>query len=514
MKSKFLFLIVAAVFLFSTTSCKDYLDVNHTPNAIEEVGAENMLPSVQVKIANQLMGWDMGIGSGFWVQYWSQNYTSSQYKTLCDYDDFTWGTAYSDLTAGALADIRIIQDQVDKTHALWYISECLSIYTWQIITDVWGDIPYTEAMKLEEGIKYPKFDAQQSIYADLLKRTDALVGMDVSKMNLDNKKYDFVFNGDMTQWKRFANSLKLKIMLRLSETPSYDNAAVVSFIDQAISNNLLLLHENAEIPANIWDANTLGKKHPMYEYESDGAGFIKLNIIACKSFIDFLASENDPRIDKLFVLQKKQPKHKGAIFGDYESKGDSDKNGTNDKDELYSKLEPIRFNSMPIPFFSAWEMNFKVAEVLVRAGRVAEAKAYYEAGVTASCAAHGVDGSTMLTSGKKTPWNDGEALERIGLQRWVSFANYQNLEAFLERCRTKFPEVNDVDVEADRVSAFAQTDTIVGKLTISVTGRAKLNGNLPQSLLYPDAIRTRNINAIPQKRNVGVKVWWNQKQAL
>ena len=112
----------------------------------------------------------------------------------------------------------------------------------------------------------------------------------------------------------------------------------------------------------------------------------------------------------------------------------------------------------------------------------------------------------------KTPWKAEEALERIGLQRWVAFAYLQNLEAFLERNRTKFPSVNEIDVELNRQDAW--TNFPVGQLTISVQGRAKLGGELPHSLLYPQTLRTRNNNAIPQKKNIGVKVWWDKKSGL
>ncbi|MBR7067060.1 MAG: SusD/RagB family nutrient-binding outer membrane lipoprotein [Bacteroidales bacterium] len=511
MKSKFLILFAAVGLFFISSSCKDYLDVNHSMSAIEKLDAQRALPSAQIIIANQLMGWDMGIGSAVWVQYWTQAYNSSQYKALCSYSEFEWGTAYRDLCAGALADLGFIQRETadDKDNqGLWYIAEALSIYTWQVITDVWGDMPYFEAMKGNEGLVHPKFDTQESIYADLMVRIDNLVKMDISKMVVD-PKFDFVFAGDMPQWQRFCNSLKLKLMLRLSETPGFDIAALAAFVDDAIGKDLLLLDKNAEIAGTTWNPKEVSKKHPLHEVQSDGANFISLNVIACKSFTDFLVQENDPRIDKFFDGTL------GAFAGDYDSKDDSDGNGKNDKDESWAKVNYSTLETLPIPFISAWQMNFDVAEVLVRAGRTAEAQAYYEAGVKASCAAWGVDASAMLSSTDpqaKTPWKAEEALERIGLQRWVAFAYLQNLEAFLERNRTKFPSVNTIDVELNRQDAW--TNFPVGQLTISVQGRAKLGGELPHSLLYPQTLRTRNNNAIPQKKNVGDKVWWDKKSGL
>ena len=95
------------------------------------------------------------------------------------------------------------------------------------------------------------------------------------------------------------------------------------------------------------------------------------------------------------------------------------------------------------------------------------------------------------------------------MQKWVANANYQHIESFLERNRTKYPSVNDIDIEANRQFAF--NNFPVGDLTISVKGRALLNGNLPASPLYPTSYLFRNNNAPSQKANVGEKVWWNMK---
>ena len=288
--------------MIATSSCKDYLDVNHNPNAVEEINPENVLPSAQLKIANPLMGWDFGFGGAYWVQYWSQNPKASQFKTLCDYGSFDWSTSYADLTAGALNDLAYIQLQTasdPEAQGLWYIAEALSIFTWQMLTDAWGDIPYSEAIKGRDGLIYPKFDSQQSIYSDLLRRIDALLAMDVSKQNV-TPRFDFVFGGNMEKWEMFATSLKLKLMHRLSETSAYDNAAVLAFVEQAIADDKLLLSSNAEVSGAIWEDKE-GKRHPMREFQDGGAGYLTTNVIACKSFLDFLIEESDPRLDKLFT---------------------------------------------------------------------------------------------------------------------------------------------------------------------------------------------------------------------
>lgn len=505
MKSKLLILIAAAGLLFTATSCKDYLDVNHNPNQIEEINPENVLPSAQLKVANPLMAWDFGFAGAYWVQYWTQNPKASQFKTLCDYGSFDFATTYIDLTAGALADLAYIQKQTAEdpdAKGLWYIAEAMNVFTWQMLTDVWGDIPYFEAIKGSEGLLYPKFDSQQSIYSDLIRRVDDLLAMDVSKQIVASK-FDFIFGGDMGKWEVFVTSLKLKLMHRLSETSAYDNAAVLAFAEKAIGEGKLLLSSNAQVSGSIWANDQEGKRHPMREYQLGDAGYFSTNVIACKSFLDFLIAESDPRLDKLFTAPSSG--HKAPYFGDYESTADCDGNGTSDKDETYTTVNMA--DNLPLVFISAWEMNFDVAELYFRAGNMAKAKEYYEAGVKASLKQHGISDTKVLSS-PMTKWDAARGMECIGQQRWVAFAHYQHLEAWLERNRTKYPSVNDVDVQFNRKALW--TSFPVGQLTISVRGRAFLGGQLPQSAMYPDAVRQRNPNAPGQKPNVGAKVWWNQ----
>jgi hypothetical protein len=77
MKNKILIIISVLFMLLASSSCNDWLDVNHDPNALEEIpDAKVLLPAAQVGIGNNLMGWDFGFGGAFWVEYWTQSYTA------------------------------------------------------------------------------------------------------------------------------------------------------------------------------------------------------------------------------------------------------------------------------------------------------------------------------------------------------------------------------------------------------------------------------------------------------
>jgi hypothetical protein len=499
--------------LLMTAGCSDYLDVNHNPDVIEEVPTANvLLPNAELNIAANLMGWHFGFGGGFWVQYWTQSYSASQFKFLCEYKPDGFATAYQSIVPGALTNLKRITRLADTTISTqkpyYFIGEALSIFTWQIVTDVWGDIPYSEALRGDEQLLNPKFDTQQSIYADLQRRIDALLAMDLSNASYPTTeaKYDMIYGGDMDKWYAFANSLKLKLALRLSEAGSYNNAAVLSFIESGVD----LLTASAKIPASTWNDAQEGKRHPMREFELGSASYFGSNVKGCKSFVDYLSTNSDPRLSKLFSGTK------APFFGDFDSKLDSDGNGTTDDKETYAtssfqaSAAPAIY--MDLMLMSDWEVNFYIAEVYARANNFAKAKEYYDAGVTASLAQQGISATAIIAPSGYAEFTAAateDAIKQIAMQKWVANCNYQHIESFLERNRTKYPPVNDMDIEANRSTAWVNFP--VGYLTVSVEGRALLNANLPASPLYPEAVLTRNSNAPGQKQNVGEKVWWNKK---
>ncbi|MDR1343660.1 MAG: SusD/RagB family nutrient-binding outer membrane lipoprotein [Prevotellaceae bacterium] len=499
---------IAAALLLAA-GCSNYLDVNHDPDALAEIpDAKALLPAAEVSIANNLMGWDFGFGAGFWVEYWTQSYTASQFKTLCEFQPEDFGTAYLSLTREAMADLNrmIALSTGDEDKGYYFIAEALSIFTWQIITDVWGDMPYSEALKGNEGILHPKQDKGEDIYADLLTRVDKLLEVDLSEALVDGR-YDFIFEGDLEAWQFFAVGLKLKLMLRLSQTPGFNNEEVHQFIveNEEALYYLAAYYEGAKIPGSVWDDSREGKRHPLREFEAGGAGYFSANVIGCKTFVDYLKENSDPRLETLFEGTE------GAFFGDFDSKEDSDENGTTDDKETYSTV--VFDGNTNLFIMSGWEVAFYMAEVFACAGDLDNAQRYYELGVKLSLTQHGVDDLSIIESGGYAEWQGGTAeqcVKQIAMQKWVASCNYQHIEAFLERNRTKYPAVNEMDIAADRKAAFVNFP--VGELTISVRGRARLNGNLPASPLYPEEYIFRNNNAPAQKPDIGQKVWWNQKQ--
>lgn len=485
--------------LLTLGACGDWLDINENPNYPSELSApQSVMPTAQLAIVNACMGWETGFDGGFYSQYWTQDFTSSQFKSVDQYEEQSYSYAYDNLVSSALIDLKSITSSTEEGDAWYMIAEVLSIYAWQIVTDTWGDIPYSEALQGDEYLFAPKFDTQESIYTDLLSRIDKIVAADYTDAIIDGTKYDFIFDGDLTQWTKFANSLKVKLMIRLSETANYDNAAILTFIEGHD-----LLSETALLGGALWEDRD-EKRHPMVEFQT--AGYFG-NVIASRTFISYLTENNDPRTDSYYIAPSGG--HQGAFQGDFASKADSDGDGTSDDKEEYSTVEFSE--TANIPLISMWEQDFYVAEVYARAGDFTNAKTYYDAAVNASLAYWGVD-TTITATGEYAEFVATEteaAIEQIAMQKWVSYCKLQHNEAFLERNRLKYPGVDKVNVDLNR--STVNENFPVGSFTLSIAGRALLNDNLPASAIYPTSITARNENANSQKVNMGENVWWNQK---
>jgi hypothetical protein len=532
MKKKLLLFIVP---LLMAGGCSDYLDVNHSLDALEEIpSAEVLLPTAQVNIGSALMNYQFGIQAGMWVQYWTAMYTHAQFKATCEYADVQFDNGYHNLYTGALVNLKAIKDMSAGLEAenpaaagaFGFIAEALSIFSWQIATDVWGNIPYSEALQGSDNLS-PKFDGQQSIYADLNTRIDALLTQDVSGYALPSTQFDLVYGGDMDAWYSFVTSLKIKLMLRLSETTDFKLDELKAFVDKAIADETLLV-ESAALPRTLWDDAQEGKRYPLRELQQGGAGYFTGTLTACKSIYDYLKNNADPRLATLFSGGSKAP-----FFGDHNSTEDSDGDGTKD-DEEYLNNKSYALSSfsaatapavyMDLMFMSTWEVYFYVAEVFARKGEFGYAKEYYEAGVEESLAQQGITATDIIETGGYAEWTattEAEAIAQIGMQRWVANCNYQHIESHLERNRTKIPTIwkdangTPVEIAANRIGAWASYPPRAGLLTISGSGyqrTSQFDNWLPASPLYPTAVSGRNSNFPGQKTNVGKAVWWDQKK--
>lgn len=250
-------------------------NINQNPNGITNPIPSALLTNVLSQVGNVASGVVSGIAynprSANYAQYIAENqYTDASLMALPQVE---MGSVYS----GPLQDLQTIIDynsnpstagtaSNDGTNANQIgIAKILKAYLFWITTDRWGDIPYSEALKGASNLA-PKFDKQEDIYFALIKECkDAAAMLDLTMPKVI--KGDIMYNGDVSKWKRLANSMRMLMAIRLTNRyPAAGGKAAVEFADAASAAGGI-------IDANTYNASVNypggGFKHPWYlTYES------------------------------------------------------------------------------------------------------------------------------------------------------------------------------------------------------------------------------------------------------
>ncbi len=212
-------------------ACEDGLtEINQNPNAPEDV-----------PVANVLMGgiWDVTANAGNrgafgqWTQLyhgenWAQHVAQPVYN---DEDRYTprsgvvpviWDEMYT-----ALTDLKHVKTvaAADADDDMWAVAEIMTVYGFMILTDYYGDIPYTEALRLDEDIAFPAYTPQSEIYPDMISRLEAAGAKLDPGASVGWGWADPIYHGELQGWREFANSLRLRLAMRMSNTSLSAQAA-------------------------------------------------------------------------------------------------------------------------------------------------------------------------------------------------------------------------------------------------------------------------------------------------
>lgn len=477
-------------------SCSKWLDVNTDPNNPSDVAPELVLPVAQASVAG-VVGGEFAILGGLWSQHWTQSNSSSQYKTYDAYDiDKTdLNVQWTEMYAGGLNDLETIKNQSAEASE-WNIylqATVLQVYGYQIFADFFDKIPFTEALK---GVATPNpvFDDGEVVYDGLIARLDDALSKDFDATTVKQARTDLVFgslakDAQIDQWKRFANTLKLKIYMR--QTESSRGAAALAAINAMYAAGTEFLSGDAAITQFVDEAN---RSNILYEtnvrqLNTDG------NLRLSRTFESFLKANNDlARLEGLFHPDVNNPTLIGMVQGNFEAPTTEIPVGT----IAIATFHP----TTPFFFISEDESYFLQAEALLRIGRPAsEVKAMYDAATEASYAKFGFAfDPSIIGAGGAYEFPEGgstaEMLEAIIVQKWVAMVN-QGYESFLDQARTGYP----------RISAVPATDAnyIPGQWTYSIAGVT--GGLFPKRFLFPSASSDVNTNT-PAVVPVTTKVWW------
>lgn len=452
-------------------SCKkDFEKINTNPNAPVEVEPNFLLRQILYNTGEE-MSYE-GFVAGNLL---SQHFTMVDFN-LFDRHNLTspqlggnpWPVIYKNLLDNEKL-FKYSETPIYKNYRIPAL--ILKAYLIALATDIYGDVPFFEAVQADEGIENPVFDTQEEIYTaengilDLLDQALELLQNETPESNIGG---DILFNGDLTKWEQFAYSLKVKYLIRISERINV-SSELQQIYDQGIymQSNI----DNATFDFSDGRPNS-------FRMAQLREGDFNLYIMS-KTIEEVLKDYNDPRIDVLFRTVEGDTTYNGLING-------PDASQTSISVSNFSLPGAIfRENTgdLDANFMTSWETHFLWAEATQKGLISANAQMHYESGVIQAFEYWNTPLPTDYFSGNAGfGVNGADPLKQIITQKWL--ANIINgYEGWIEYRRTGFPELKDVT--------------------------ASLNGGLyPVKMPYPSDETTLN-SSFTGNNSINTPVWWD-----
>lgn len=484
MKSMIKYLIVLLMGVVVIPSCtKDFQEDNANPDAITDVTPDLLLPGIIRTSVNEMVNQSWGIGN-IVIQHTAKiQFVSEDRYTWGDRDGL-WNNMYDNMR-----NVQLLIALSEQQNVPNYKAAALVMRAWMfsLLTDAYGDIPYTEALQGVNGVLQPAYDAQETVYDGILS------DLEMANSLFDNSAGaivgDIIYAGDLMKWKKLANSLRLRALMRVS------NKRDVGANMQAILDNPATspVFESNEDNGTMTYLTTAPNQFPLYTTRSGSFDEFRLS----KTFDDKLKALDDPRIQRFA-----QPTDAGGVYAGVP-------NGLNEVDALAYNGGPNNISRVGDLFYQGSitntglnvakgyimaypELQFILAEA-VKKGLITSgtsAQAYYEEGVSSSFEYFQTTMPGDYLNRPGVAYNDANALELIGTQKWVALF-FTGLEAWFDWRRTDYP-----------------------KLT---PGRDNVNSDrIPVRFAYPRSEQTLNPDswsaavASQGEDDYNTKVWWDE----
>ncbi|SHG44601.1 SusD/RagB family nutrient-binding outer membrane lipoprotein [Pedobacter caeni] len=382
---------------------------------------------------------------GSWTQHWAGGPVVPVSRYLESAEDAVWEQHYSLIKDLKQISLELKGKESDPSgRSKLAIARIYEISIWQRLTDLFGDVPYSQITKDPANVQViAPFDTQESIYTSLI----ADLNSAIAQLNDNDESYgtaDFFYKGSIPQWRKFGNSLKLRLGLRLR----YANPALArSTVESAMANPALLLSgnaDNAAVPTfnNAQPVNT----NPMLRQFQTGSSDLRYLAAA---LIDKLKEYSDPRLPLLAQptvnsVKAGKPDYAGlgvALTDAQLSQVIRDNYSTPSLSTWFSAA----FAPIPTYALTYSEVSFFKAEaaLLGWGASSGDAETFFKAGVTAAfqLAPYSINtippayNTTVLSF---TGLSDAQKLEKIMTQKWIHLFG-RNYEAFAEWRRNGYP---------------------------------------------------------------------------
>ena len=446
-------LITCLTLGFFFASCdfdKGFEEMNVNPNSAAQVGVATKITKLQVDISGaRYENWrNSFIYNSTIVQHHAENnwWAGDTYNRNDDWSFAQWNQAYNNMVKGVQDIITQLETDGDTgTHM--GMARIMRVFIFHRVTDLYGDIPYSEAGKgYSDGILTPKYDSQEVVYMDMLKELEEAVAQISGDGALGSA--DVIFGGSAAKWKAFGNSMMLRLAMRLTQV---DAATAQAWAVKAIAAGTMT--SNDHIASVKHGDGSTGNRN--------GHGEVFLADQGSRISTSFMSRMvNDPRKTRLFMRQSDKSQTAADLLGM--------KNGL--KNDPYTSLDGVSIPAAgdtgvyamaatelqsltaPMVLQTYAEVEFLKAEAAIRGWISSSDKAHYEAGVSAAMKMlEGIYGTTPISDADVSAYLAGDGAYKTGgsvAERWEQvmdqywIATYFNeYEAYSNWRRSGFPTI-------------------------------------------------------------------------
>lgn len=439
--SFYLMIIISGIF----SSCtKGFEDINKSVDFVSDPNLDFMLPSVELKMLDMTY-YTQGDFVAPFVGQVTQGRTYNNLILPGGNHGYHFDWVYQNPLKGAADLIEHSKDDPSKINYL-NIGRIIRVYMAHQLTDVYGDVPYFKANKgYTDQVLTPDYDPQQKIYEDMFKELKE-AGEALNNSKTMPVSSDIVYKGDITKWKKFANGLMLRLALRIMKADPVNGK---KWISQAIAGGLPTGNDDNfvvyYIPNSYYGTTQNGQPHTFIRYFN--------NYRLTAPFVDFLRNRNDPRTPVYCMLPGSTSSYANGDKTSAKQKGYPMFGTIPETRNNFSVTNKNTFGRYEAPYIHLGyaQVQFQLAECVVRGIITGDAKTYYENGVRAAMdelKVYGPEG--VITPAQATayllqnpyPATSEAALEMINTQYWIE-THYNWYETFANMRRSGYPKIYD-----------------------------------------------------------------------
>ncbi|TDH24076.1 SusD/RagB family nutrient-binding outer membrane lipoprotein [Segetibacter sp. 3557_3] len=474
-------LLYLVLLLTSFSSCKKYLDVNTDPNESTDAPPKVLLPTTSVGIA-WVNANNLGRAASILVQH--------NAGVLGDPDDYdvyrlegTFENQWNNELYPVIKNLRIIISKTGETSPAYAgIAKLQMAYAFSIATDLWGDVPYSEA-GVGMTITKPRFDKQEDIYLgnstlgiqglfDLVR--EGLADLDKASATKPTTD-DIIYGGDVTKWKKAGNTLLLKLAIQVSNVKPDVTKSVISSV---LTSNNYITNNAEDFEVKFFAA--LYNQNPIYAFDY---GNRTTEQMMSSRFLNFMRNLNDTvRLAKFYTKPN-------GIFQGY-----------NNGDNVVAPLQAdrSRYNTYvvgtsgeaPIRLLTNFQRAFILAESALLFGTAGDPNALYQEGIRASMTKTGMTTAEINTYFADNPTivnltgTTEDKRKQIITQKYVAWVG-NGIEAYNDYRRTGYPQL------VPSLNAVGDDPNVI-----------------PKRLPYSTTESQRNPNQPNPRPRTNEKVWW------